>query len=268
MPGKANRSLPTDTEDKDRLVFSWRRRPQGGFWLWGFLVLSLLLHVAGFYMFQVVYPSSGRLEPFPARVLILDEKNAANAVLLQELNDRLVFLQTASAGSEGRKSIDDFAVSFRTSFANRVPPFRKPLAIGQKTETSEAMKLPEKLSSFPPFQAEAIDRVSAPKAVVIKSPDEKPAISRRWLLQGDLAERAMSLAQAEIFDKALPSIGGGPEITLSITINESGQVEQISVKSGKDHPATDQFIEAVKKQLKFDPLLNSGSISGELTIRK
>jgi hypothetical protein len=83
MPGKANRSLAASADDAERLIFFWNRRNPGVFWLWGFLVLSLLLHAAGFYLFQVVYPSSGRLEPFPARVLILDEKNASNAVLLQ-----------------------------------------------------------------------------------------------------------------------------------------------------------------------------------------
>jgi len=38
------------------------------------------------------------------------------------------------------------------------------------------------------------------------------------------------------------------------------------VKSGSDHPAVDDFVDAVKKQLKFNPIPDSGSMSGELTI--
>jgi len=180
MPGKANRSLPTSLDDKDELVFSWRRRPPGGFWLWGFLVLSLLLHASGFYLFQVVYPSSGRLEPFPARVLILDNKNAANGTLLQELNDRLVFLQPASTDSESRKSIDDFTVSFRPSFANRTPPFRKPTLKKEESNTPPEKVSPDKLSVYPIFQADKQFDAVVPESVPENGvSDEKTAPPRK-----------------------------------------------------------------------------------------
>lgn len=180
MPGKANRSLPTSVGDKEALIFSWSKRPPGGFWLWGFIVLSLLLHATGFYLFQVVYPSSGRLEPFPARVLILDGKNTANATLLRELNDRLVFLQPASTGSESRKSIDDFSVSFRPSFANRTPPFRKPGVKEEGPNSLADVLLPEKLSVLPPFRVENPHDPDASAAVpASKSSDEKSAIQQK-----------------------------------------------------------------------------------------
>ncbi len=220
-------------------------------------MLSLLLHATGFYLFQVVYPSPGRLEPFPARVLILDGKNASNAALLQELNDRLVFLQPASSGSESRKTIDDFAVSFRPSFAGRVPPFRNPVDEKKKSELSAEMTLPGKLSIFPSFRLEKHPQ-----------PDVKIAGRRAWSIQGELAKRAMSDFQAERLDKLLPSIGEGSEIVLSIVVGASGEVEEISVKAGNDHPAAKAFVEAVKKQLKFDPVPGVGSISGELTVHR
>lgn len=180
MPGKANRSLASSAEDKDRLVFSWRRKPPGGFWLWGFLVVSLLLHATGFYLFQVVYPSSGRLEPFPARVLILDDKNVANAILLQELNDRLVFLQPASTGSESRKGIGDFSVSFRPSFANRPPPFREPVLKDKGSSDPGAIPLPDRLIVIPPFRAEEQAGSLAREAVPATKPaDEKPPLRQK-----------------------------------------------------------------------------------------
>ncbi len=151
MPGKANRKLAASAEDADGFLFSWSRKHPGTFWLWGFLILSLLLHATGFYLFQVVYPSSGRVEPFPSRVLILDEKNPANAILLQELNDRLAFLQPASNGAPGRKKLSDFSVSFRPSFLNRNPPFKKPTTEKSNKIKAAAMDLPAQSTIFPPF---------------------------------------------------------------------------------------------------------------------
>jgi len=263
MPGKANKGLAT--EKADNLVFSWVRNHPGTFWLWGFIVLSLLLHATGFYLFQVVYPSSGRLEPFPARVLILDEKNAANTVLLQDLNDHLVFLQPASAGSESRKSIEDFPVSFRPSFADREPPFRKPLVEKQKSKSFTIPMLPTTATIFPPFQAKDSFQPLPPKA---KLQNEKPAIRRRWTLEGDLNNRTLSVTRAKLLDKALLPLGEGPAIVLSIVVEASGEISQISVKSGKGHPATGKIAEAVKKDLKFDPVPGNAQASGVLTIRQ
>lgn len=257
MPGKANRRLADTVDDAEGFVFFWNRRSTGSFWLWGFLVLSLLLHTTGFYLFQVVYPSPGRLEPFPARVLILDGKDASNAVLLQELNDKLVFLQPASSGSESRKTIDDFSVSFKPSFADRVPPFRGPVSEEKKSELSDATALPGEISVLPPFQAQKYAQGG------IKNSDQ-----RHWSIKGELAGRSVPDSQAVRLDRLLPSIGDGPEIILSVVIGASGVVEKISVKAGKDHPDAQAFIGIVKEHLKFDPASGADMTSVEITIHK
>ena len=131
------------------------------------------------------------------------------------------------------------------------------------------MKLPGELSIFPPFSAEKFAQLKSLKPQTdIKLTNEKPAIQHGWILEGDLTKRAMSITQAENLDKALPPLGEGPEIVLSIVIDASGDVKQISVKVGKEHLAVSNFVEAVKKQLKFDPVPGNSSTSGELKIRK
>lgn len=267
MPGKANRNLATCMDDGDALVFSWVRRHPGVFWLWGFLVLSLLLHATGFYLFQVVYPSSGRLEPFPAQVLILDKKNAANSVLLQELDDRLVFLQPASTASDSRKSIEDFTVSFQPSFAARTPPFREPVVPDASPEPSNTPSLPPKPSAPQPSGIGTKAQVPPPPAASASPPPERvTAYPRRWSIAGDLSKRAMSATQAQSLDDALTSIGEGPEMLFDIVISASGEVMETAVKSGVGHPAADKFVSAVKKQLKFDPIAGNHSTQGELRI--
>lgn len=244
MPGKANRNLATCMDDGDTLVFSWARRHPGVFWMWGFLVLSLLLHATGFYLFQVVYPSSGRLEPFPAQVLILDKKNAANSVLLQELDDRLVFLQPASTDSESRKGIDDFTVSFQPSFAARTPPFREPVPPEAAPEPSNP---PSAASTAPP-------------------PKGEPTVHRRWSIAGDLSQRALVATQAKSLDDALASLGEGPEMVLDMVVSASGEVVQAIVKNGAEHPAADQIVNAVKTHLKFNPMVGNHSTKGAIRI--
>lgn len=154
MPGNTNKTLATSADENEGFLFSWKSSHTVSFWLWAFLVFSLLLHAAGFYLFQVVYPSSGRVEPFPSRVLILNEKNPTNATLIQELNDRLVFLQPASTGSKSRISTDDFSVSFQPSFSDRSPPFKMPSAITKPNLPADSMELPASASLFPPFDSQ------------------------------------------------------------------------------------------------------------------
>ncbi len=240
MPGKANKHLAASVPEGDTLVFPWTRRHPGIFWLWGFLVLSLLLHIAGFYLFQVVYPSSGRLEPFPAQVLILDKKNAANSVLLQELDDRLVFLQPASTESESRRGVDDFTVSFQPSFADHSPPFREPVTPGGMRQSTVA-------SGSRPAGG-------------------KTAPQRHWSLAGALSERLVPTPQAEGLDNALASVAAGQGLVLDIVVSASGEVVQVTVNSGAGHPASDEIVAIVKRQLKFEPIAGNHSTKGELRI--
>ena len=53
------------------LVFGWEK-PGGGKWtLGGFLLLSLVAHAFGFYLFQIVYPPAVALLPPPGRVSLI-----------------------------------------------------------------------------------------------------------------------------------------------------------------------------------------------------
>jgi hypothetical protein len=65
------------------LLFNWgapRRRSRA---LIAFLIASLGAHAAGFYVFQVVYPSTVSLTPPPQRVNLINAKTERGATLLQ-----------------------------------------------------------------------------------------------------------------------------------------------------------------------------------------
>ena len=68
------------------LLFNWgapRRRSRA---LTAFLIASLSAHAAGFYLFQVVYPSTVSLTPPPQRVNLINANTERGATLLQWLD--------------------------------------------------------------------------------------------------------------------------------------------------------------------------------------
>lgn len=89
-----------------------------------FVAASFAAHWFGFYLFQVVNPVTGRIEPVPRRVTILDPSQPAVAALMRQVDDRTVFLRPASSGSDVRVHLSDHSVRFRPSFADRPPAFR------------------------------------------------------------------------------------------------------------------------------------------------
>jgi hypothetical protein len=89
-----------------------------------FVAVSFAVHWFGFYLFQVVYPVTGRVEPVPRRVTVLDPTQPAVAALMRQVDDRVVFLRPASSGSDVRVNLGDHSVRFRPSFADRPPAFR------------------------------------------------------------------------------------------------------------------------------------------------
>ncbi len=86
-----------------------------------FFIVSVVLHVSGFYLFQVVYPSAVKVEPIPDRLMILDVNDPSVLALMGKVHDRVVFLRPASEGSEVRAKLDDFSIQFKPSFSDREP---------------------------------------------------------------------------------------------------------------------------------------------------
>lgn len=106
------------------LVFDWTGKGGIAVHLGLFLGVSFVVHVFGFYFFQVVYPVTGRVEPVPSRVQLLDPAQPSVAGLMRQIDDRLVFLRPASSGSGVRVDLNDYTVQFRPSFSERPVGFR------------------------------------------------------------------------------------------------------------------------------------------------
>ena len=72
------------------LTFDWKGRHRRPFWLLFFLVTSLVFHVSGFYLFQVVYPPQKRELLHPVEVILLDPADPLTSEVLSRIDDRVV----------------------------------------------------------------------------------------------------------------------------------------------------------------------------------
>jgi hypothetical protein len=64
------------------LIFNWNQLRSRNLAVAGFIAASFALHLAGFYLFQVVYPSTVSLLPAPQRVNLLTATSEQTATLL------------------------------------------------------------------------------------------------------------------------------------------------------------------------------------------
>jgi hypothetical protein len=65
------------------LLFNWDAPRRRNLALIGFLIASLVAHIAGFYLFQIVYPPTVSLTPAPQRVNLISANSEQGATLLR-----------------------------------------------------------------------------------------------------------------------------------------------------------------------------------------
>ena len=68
------------------LLFNWDAPRQRNFAITGFLIASFAAHAAGFYLFQIVYPSTVSLTPAPKRVNLIGANSEQAVTLLRWLD--------------------------------------------------------------------------------------------------------------------------------------------------------------------------------------
>ena len=68
------------------LLFNWDAPRRRNLAITGFLIVSLAAHAAGFYLFQIVYPSTVSLTPAPKRVNLIGANSEQAVTLLRWLD--------------------------------------------------------------------------------------------------------------------------------------------------------------------------------------
>ncbi|MCP5554091.1 MAG: hypothetical protein H7A54_10625 [Akkermansiaceae bacterium] len=107
------------SQAKDQTIFRWTLGPKGSGLLGLFLLTSFVIHVAGFYLFQVVYPTPTRVDPVPVSVTLVTPGSPGLITFFQQIEDRRVHLRPASATVAPLVKLSDHSARFRPSFLDR-----------------------------------------------------------------------------------------------------------------------------------------------------
>ncbi|MEN8716341.1 MAG: hypothetical protein ABF384_15620 [Verrucomicrobiales bacterium] len=218
-------------------VFNWTKNQKKWRYLIGFLFFSLIIHVAGFYLFKVVYPPPVRMDAKGESVTLMDSGDPGVRALMQRIEDRTVFLFPPSRRAGVRLEAEDADVRFSPSYQ----------------DSDLQLKPPTYPWNLPPPIESGIDsnRLEAPAPRF--SISQNGAISGRevapWSILQNYIEQAESL----------------PEISLNLTVAPDGSVEVIGIEGALEKSDREQFAAVVESTLRFLP--SEAEAEGRITIR-
>lgn len=226
--------------ERGGLLFAWSGGRSLVAHLGVFLGLAFIIHLAGFYLFQVVYPVTARVEPVPSRVRVLDPTEPAVAALMRQIDDRLIFLRPSSAGSEARVSLEDFSIAFRPSFMDRGIAYR-PIPLAESVDGADGFG-----TVLPP-----LNRVKLAESSL-----------RIWRVGGPLADRA--IRRPESLDEAISAFDfkGDNRVRLALAVDRGGDLRTVKPATDEEYPRIDELVIAVRTHLRFE---REGGTAGQDT---
>jgi len=206
------------------LIFSWSKDRLNWLYLTAFTIFSITIHGAGFYLFQVVYPTSTRVDPKMQKVSILHESNPEVRSLFQRLKDRTIYLTTPSEQSDVGVRLQDHEVRFLPSFQSAniepVPP-----------EFPWSLSLNEML----PLELPEVGSESEP----LVSFDE--ALGRR------------EVAPWSILEDYLRRVESVPAFRARVEVSPDGGVRVTEIDAELEEANREDLIEVIESTLRFLP---------------
>jgi len=220
-------STATESGGPDQSIFHWVKERRLWFHLTAFMTCSFLLHGAGFYLFQVVYPAPSRVTPETDSIRVMDASDPSVRSVLQRVRDRTIFLQPASQDSGVRVTLDEGRIRFTPSF-----------------QRAEVDLLPPQYSWTTPAP------LAAPEPEL--PPVEKAgAAGAPFTLGGGLSGR--SVAPWSILADYLERIESLPAFRARIEVDEDGQATVLDVDSELDEADGAGLARVIESTLRFPP---------------
>lgn len=112
-------AIATALPEKPETIFRWTLGSKGSGLLGLFVLVSFVVHLAGFYLFQIVYPSPTRVDPVPAQITLVTPGSPGLITFFQQIEDRTVHLEPASDSVEPLVKLSDHGARFRASYLDR-----------------------------------------------------------------------------------------------------------------------------------------------------
>lgn len=221
-------AIDEDEREERGKVFHWTREKRGWIYLTAFLLFSVLVHGAGFYLFKVVYPSPVRIEPRPDAITILDASNPAVRSVLQRISDRTIFLLPPSSQSEVRVRLEDHPVRFTPAFQRTELELKPP---------PHPAALPGVIEPLPP-EAERVDADGPARSIRVKfAPSLVDRPTAPWSIMDDYLGTAVSL----------------PLLRIDLEIAPDGSVRVTGVRAELEESEKAELATVIESTLRFVP---------------
>ena len=125
-------------------IFDWINRAKRPFWFIFFGIISLVVHIACFYLFSIVYPDQKRSTLKPMEIMVLDLDNPKSKSIMNQIDDRLIVLD---------QDVDSVtAINYLPESGIRFEPFFQDYSPKLKDFVAKANKPEESLIDFTQFQ--------------------------------------------------------------------------------------------------------------------
>lgn len=118
--GLFSKTIEEESDERGK-VFAWANDHRVWMHLSAFLLFSVIIHGAGFYLFKVVYPAPVRVEPEPDAIQVMEPGDPAARAVLQRLGDRAIYLLPPSTQAEVRLRLESIQVHFTPAFQKSEP---------------------------------------------------------------------------------------------------------------------------------------------------
>jgi hypothetical protein len=223
----------------DDLLFGWEKPGRGKWTLGGFLLVSLLLHAFGFYLFQIVYPPAVSLLPPPGRVSLIAPNSDEGRQLLGWIEAEDPALASTTQVPPDTKALVLPTIQHAPSYLGREPLLRD-LPPGPP-----ALHIP---SARPPA---LVERASNPAAAAVAPASTLIRFSRE--LDSLLSPQTPEL-------KFTASGRDAPESSrFLLAVNEKGEVRHCFLEKSSGDPALDEQARKYLAATRFPAIRNSPS---------
>ena len=202
----------------DELVFAWEKPGRGKLTLGGFLLVSLLLHAFGFYLFQIVYPPAVALLPPPGRVSLIAPNSDEGRQLLRWIEAEDPALASTTQAPPDTRALVMPTIQHAPSYLGRqpalkdLPPGPSPLSIPSARPpapverpatpvTAVAASVPTIVSFSPEF--DSLRAPQMPQPMFVAGGRDTPAPARFLMAVNDKGEVRHCFLQNSSGDPAL-----------------------------------------------------------------
>ncbi len=240
------RDTPSRPEGRE-LTFDWRGRGGRPFWLALFVGLSLAGHVAGFYLFQVVYPPGERELRRPVEVTVLDPSEPLTGAVLRSIDDRVLSYDARSTLPLASEPSSAEAVRFRPVFEGYNPPLKE---LPNEGEAGEQIVLHPGRVYLPPVAA------PSPPPPAAELPPPAPSLQLRWVG----AERAVLRDFAWDGSDEVARGADSNRAVFMIGIAAAGQVQH-AVPDESAGAEMDAALYRCLKAMRFEPSEPGGEVA-------